>query len=371
MAAQRKETGTQFDFSKALEIKDIYAKHRYTFRDDVFGVLATQEAPFTIDAATRNNLVNGNIADVTNQTWGQGMQLLYGVVSWNETAQGTGYYITDFTVGAVVKVARDYNTGPIFLIDALRAVPWLGAVINNKIPSYRWKAWQLFTATRPNPYNHWLSEAESKFIERRELIAVALPELPDAALVKQDILSKGAIDTALETFRTEMQKKGFTVAFPGNSYGVDVCFEKTPVVNEVLFHSYKFKIHYRLWWEFTTDPDFTTEEGLSQTTLSPIVIAVAVIIVVIIASAGAVWILHDAVITREEYVKYGVYYDKDGNIIRDSNGDPVIGPTESGSKEAPADFMAWVLPIIALIGAGVAAFVIFQFVPRRRREETR
>ncbi|GAI00322.1 unnamed protein product, partial [marine sediment metagenome] len=76
----------------------------------------------TVDAATRDAFVNGALEDLQTQAWGQGMEIQYILITWNETAEGGNYYITDLVVGVVAKVKRDFDTGPDYLINALKAI---------------------------------------------------------------------------------------------------------------------------------------------------------------------------------------------------------------------------------------------------------
>lgn len=361
--SQRKQRGIIQDFSGNVEIE----LQRYTFREDIFGIYAYQREPVTVDATIRNALLSGDMANVENDVWGQGMALRYAQITWNETQQGDKYYITDFAVGVVVKANRDYNTGPAYLIDVLHKIPWL-AQFTIKIEPFPWKAWKLLTPTRNVAYNHWVYESESPSITVNRAIIVPLPDLPTAESVKTTMLTQGRINEALGTFTTKMLEKGFSVTFPANSYGIDICFEKTPDVVDLIpiTHSYTYRVHVRFWWDFSTNPEFTTDEAKNVSALW-VQLAVAAVILIILA-VGASYAIANATSTHTEYTKFEVLRDANGNPILDQNGNPIIYASEKGSSQTPADFMAWVIPAVVLIGAGVAAFGIYQILPRRRRE---
>jgi hypothetical protein len=358
---QRKEIGTTVDFTKGIEITNF---QRYMYRDDVVGILAYQSIPATINATIRDAFLNGNLADVQTQAAGQGMLVRYVETSWNETAQGNNYLITDFVVGVVFQVTRDYNTGPAYMVDALKAIPWFNQFMSKT--SLPWKGWQLLSPTRAGSYNHWVEESVSDFIVAGSPINEPPPELPDAVIVKAQIMSQGNFQNAFGTFTTNMLEKGYSVTFPANSYGIDICYEKTvtgAIPGQPYYHGYYYKVHVRFWWDFTTVPDFTTTQGAKLQFLTTAFILWLIIIIGGLMIVGVA--VYNLTHTRSEYTKWGPLLDANGNPILDSNGNPIIIPVQTGSQEGPPDWWGFVVPIIALIGAGAAVYVILKIIPRK------
>lgn len=368
MATQTKEAGTQVPAMQAIQYETLQV---YTFRNDILGVLGYQGTPVVIDAGTRDALLNGNMADIENQTNGQGMQANYIKISWNETSQINGYYITDLQIGIVATITRDFNTGPAFMIDALKAVPWLGAVIarTGMTTSNSWKAWKHLNQKRPEPYNQWLGESVSQTIFVGSMTEAGLPPLPDTGTVKASILSQGNFQQALGKFTTQMIDKGYAVTFPAtNSYDVDICYEKGNVYVE--HHggpiggydtwNYQYKVHVRFWWEFTTDPEITTANLSEARRLFELTttIIVGIIIAVVVAIWGSIGI-YNLTTTRTEYQEWGYRYNP-------NTGQWEWVIVKSGSSQGPPDWWAWVVPVIALIGAGAVVYFLLPLRPKRK-----
>lgn len=365
MATQRKETGTAVDFMQGLEITNLQT---YTYRDDVFGILGYQPTPITIDAATRDAFLNGNLTDVVNQTWSQGMQANYAVISWNETAQNDGsYLVTDCRVGIVVKVMRDYNTGPAYLIDCLKAVPWVNTTMT-KLAMFNfnsWKSWKLLSQKRPEPYNYCADESVSQLIWVGAPLDTPLPELPDPATVKATIKSQGNFQKALGDFTFSLLDKGFTVTYPTNAYDIDICYERTAngrLPGNPNNWGYAYRVHVRFWWEFTTDPEITSVPATLSGKLFEITIGV--ILAIILAIGLVVWVsigAYNLTHTHSEYQKWGYVYNP-------NTGQWEWKVVETGSKDAPPDWWGYVIPIVALMGIGAGVYLI---VPYLRKGEGR
>lgn len=367
MVFQKKETGTQVALMMGIKFETLQV---YTYKGDVIGLLGNQRVAGVIDTATRDALLNGNTADIVTQATGQGMAGNYVLVTWNETAQSNGYYITDLQIGVVVTITRDFNTGPAYLLEALKAVPWLSAVISKlNIGNYSfWQSWKLLNQKRPEPYNQWVHESRSQPIRVSTLYGEAnLPALPDVATVKATVKAEGQFQQALGEFTTQMLDKGYAVTFPVDSYDIDICYEKG---NVFVIHSgadvggtdtwyYDYYVHVRFWWEFTTDPEITNLAG-ARTLIAPAVIyaIIAIIGAIVVTSIATYNLTH----TRSEYQRWGWR-------LNPNTGQWEWVITESGSTEGPPDWWSWVVPIIALIGAGAVVYFMLPLRPKEGRKK--
>lgn len=361
MVLQQKETGTTVDFSKAKEIKDF---KKICYRNDRVGILTYQTIPVTINASVRDALLNGNIADIAGNTDAQGMQTNYAVISWNETAQNGGYYITDLRIGVVFVVTRDWNTGPSYCLTSLEAIPWLSPVLTIMgMTNYGyWKAWELTNMSRAEPtYLHMVEElvSENKWVGYP--IGNQPPPLPDAATIKSTIETQGDVQGALGKFITGLSDKGVATTILGNGYGIDVALYQSPtgmpVPGNPYARSYYYQVHVRFWWECTTNPDIDIQA--SNVARQGILIAIGVILALAIAVGVMIAIPIMAYnLTHQEssYTKKTTL--PDGTVIE-----------ESGSSSGPPDFWGWVLPVVALVGAVTVAGFLWNLRPQRRRSE--
>lgn len=350
-----KETGTPVDFSKA-RVLNLQA---YMFRDDVFGIYAYQGAPITVDAAIRDSLLNGNLADLLNQAAGQGMQIQYIRISWNETAQAGKYYITDLVVGAVAKVTRDFNTGPAYLTDALKAVGWYNQMISKMYMP--WQAWLLLIATRTTPYKTCQETSISDWKGVSKPIGTPLPDLPTAETVKAQLLQEGKFSAALGEFAVKLLDKGYTITVL--SYQVQVCFEKTVVRRSGYYWFYQYRLHVRFSWDFTSNPDFTVTESLRR--LEPFTItAVFLLWVIGIIVAGAIAGIIAYNLTHKEsgYIEWEVLRDAQGNPIFDEEGNPIIVPKKQGWESGPPEWWSDILTY-AVIGGLIIIGTVFVLPP--------
>ena len=361
-----REAGTIVDFTNSREINT----QKYLFQDDIFGIYAYQSAPVTIDAATRNGFANGNIADLQNQANEQGMPIQYIRLSWNETQQGSSYYITDLVVGVVSKVTRNFNTGPAYLINALKAIGWFNQLISKV--GMPWKAWLLLSPTRNTAYNNWGSESVSNWKSVVKPITEVLPDLPTSEATLVLLRQEGKFDDALGQFAVQMLDKGYTITLL--SYNLSVCFEKTLTIRQPggYFWGYQYRLHVRFSWEFTSNPDISVAESsrLFIWTI-PIILAICAGV-----AAFAVSVLVAYNLTHEDssYVKYDVLRDANGNPILDENGNPIIIPVEQGSKSGPPDWWSGIIQnvaIVALIIGGLvtAVVVIPRLIPPRKQKD--
>ena len=350
---QVKEYGNQVDFTQGQEI-DLQSR---LFLNDVFGIYATQGSPVTVDATTRDDLFNGELIDLQAQASSQGMEIQHIRISWNETQtpQGT-YYITDFVVGVVAKVVRDFNTGPSYLIDALKAINWFNQIVS-KMP-ISWKSWILLTVTKNEPYKTCQEKFVSDLIFVTAPINEPLPVLPSAESVKNLMLQEGQFDAALGTFIIKMLDEGYVITIFG--YRLQVCFEKNATFRSgAYFHTYSYKIHARFAWDFTSTPDFDIVE--QPTALLPGIITAAFIFgllkivgVIIVASI----IAYNLTLTERSYIVWKVLRDAEGNPIFDENGDPIMVPSEEGTEKGPPDWWSDVLTTAVLGGLLIAGLVV-------------
>lgn len=361
---QVKETGTPVDFANAREIK----LQKYTYQDDVFGIYAYQSEPVTIDATTRDIFANGSLADLQNQATGQGMPTQYIKISWNETQQGNNYYITDLVVGVVSKVTRNFNTGPAYLIDALKAVSWFKQFIAKV--GMPWKAWLLLISTRNTAYNNWGSESVSDWKSVAKPVTESLPDLPTSEETLAILRQEGKFDDALGQFAVQMLDKGYTVTLLG--YNLSVCFEKTPTIRLPFIWGYRYKLHVRFTWDFTSNPDVSVEQSnrLFIWTI-PIILA---IVAAVTFFAVAVIVSYNLTHEESSYVKYDVLRDSNGNPIYDSNGNPIIVPTEKGNSSGPPDWWSGVIQNVVIAGLVIggiilAVVVVPKLLPKRKEKE--
>ena len=352
---QIKETGTPVDFTQGAELN----LQNYLYMNDVFGVYTPQKSPITIDAATRNALVNGDLIDLQAQASAQGMEIQYLRISWNETQTDQGdYYITDFVVGVVAKVTRDFNTGPAYLIDALKKVEWLDQILS-KI-STEWKSWLLIKATRSESYKTFQEVLVSDWEYLSSNIGTPLPSLPSATAVKNQILQEGAFDESLGAFVVKMLDEGYVITMFG--YRVQVCFEKGEAYRSSTYtRTYKYRVHIRFAWDFVSTPDFDIVTG--TTTFEPFTITTTFIFG-LIALVGAIIIgtvfTYNLTRTESGYIIWEVLRDADGNPIFDENGDPILYPGEEGWETGPPDWwkdVATTAVVGAIIIAGLVIIV--------------
>ena len=352
---QRKELGTTVDFQKAKGIKDF---KKICYRGDNIGILAYQKVGITVSSAQRDALLNGNLADIANQTSGQGMQTNYQVISWLETAQGGNYYITDLRIGIVVQIARDYNTGPAYLLTSLEAVPWLNPILVAMSMTYygNWQAWELTNMNRPEPtYLHMVEEMVSQDVWVTALVGTPLPDLPDASTTQATIMAQGDIQGALGKFVTGMSDKGVATTILGNGYGIDICYYKSneyPVPGGG--HGYYYNLHTRFWWDCTTNPDIT----IGEATRLGILIAIAVIIALAIA-VGLVFAI--------PILAYNLSHQETSWTKKTTLPDGTV-IEESGSSSGPPDWWGAVIPIVALIGVGAGVYLVLKYLPKGKEK---
>ena len=338
--AMVKETGTPVDFTQSREIN----LQTYTFRDDVFGLYAYQGAPVTVDAATRDAFVNGALADLQTQASNQGMPIQYIIISWNKTQQNGMYYITDLVVGVVAKVARDFNTGPAYLIDALKAVGWFNQMVSKMVMP--WQSWLLLTATQNVAYHSWYWEAVSGIWKIGAPLGQPIPDPPSIDEVKNAVTNE--IDAALGEFVRNLIDKGFTPTILG--YRVQVCYQRSA---EIIWppyatHHYQYRTHIRFSWDFITDPEYTVEDALFVITSTFIYGLILLIGGLIIAGVAVYTFLNNITTERSGFVEYDVLRDAEGNPILDPEGNPIIVPTKEGWKEGPPEWWADVIPTVVL-----------------------
>lgn len=349
--AMVKETGTPVDFTDSREI-DLQS---YMFRDDVFGLYAYQGVPAMVAPATRDAFVNGNLADLLTQAAGQGMEIQYIIISWNETPTPQGFWITDLVVGVVAKVTRDFNTGPAYLIDALNAVGWFNQMVSKRVMP--WQSWLLLTATQTEAYHSWYWEAVSGTWTKSAPLGQPIPDPPSIDEVKNVVTPEA--NAALGEFMAKLIDEGFTPTILG--LRVQVCYERSREFISAPWgtHYYRYRTHLRFSWDFITDPPFTTED----TRLLPGFITGAFILKLILLIGGLIIIgvvaftfTNNMTTERTGYVQYGpVPVPGTGEWVTDpETGEPVWtgewewGVVEEGWTEGPPDFWADVIPTIVL-----------------------
>ena len=123
---------------------------------------------------------------------------------------------------------------------------------------------------------------------------------------------------------------------------------------------YKYRLHTRFAWDFTTDPDFSIDEPVAGLFTITLTVILAIIFAVGLVAIGGIvaWNLtHEG----SRYIKYEVLRDADGNVIYDDNGNPIIYPSEEGEEWGPPDWWSWVIPIVAL---GTVVVVSAYAIPR-------
>jgi hypothetical protein len=357
LALQVKETGTPVEHVSA---KDLDLQF-YAFRDDLFGIYAYQSEPVIVDSATRDAFLNGSLADLETQAYGQGMEVQYAIISWNETAQADGYYITDLVVGAVVRVIRDYNTGPAYLIDAFKAVGWYNQMVSKM--SMPWQSWLLLTpsSTRTDLMT-WSWEAVSGAWIRRAPIGTTPPGPPSIDEIKSYFWVDGEGDRALGEFVRKMVNEGYQTTILG--YKIDACYERSILLQSQIENYYLYKTHTRLTVDFVTNPIVPLSGAPMR--LLPVgvwlAIAAAVIIISSALAAGVYEFLRGLTTTREE--TYGWVYN------------PNTGEWEwklTGVKEEPPWWWSIVIPIVivgtvAVIGVYVLPSAIKAYKETKRSE---
>lgn len=354
---QRKETGTTVDFTNARDI-DL---QKYCFRGDVFGVYAYQGAPATIPATVRDAFLNGNLGDLQAQASGQGMPLDYILITWNEVQSGSDYSVTDLAVGVVSTPSSYINVGPAYLIDALKAVPWFRDMASRL--SLPWKAWELISETRPSsdvPFYRFTVDGKGSSFFRSAPIANPIPDPPTEAELITEYQNTGRIEEALGEFAKKMLDGGYTVTFLG--YRVEACLQRSPEIRIGTYHQFQYVAHARLAVEYKTNPELPTSTAGTRA-LVPIIIwqALAIFIVILAIGLGSGSFFAPFVTETQVQETITEYYDPvTGKIVR-----RVI---DRDTRTGPADWWAWVTPIIALIGAGAVAFIVLQLIPRRKSE---
>jgi hypothetical protein len=349
-----KEAGTPVDFTKAREV----GLGAYTFREDIFGIYAYQGEPVTVSGATRDAFVNGALGDLQNQAAGQGMEIKYILITWNEVKDGEGnYYITDLVVGVVARVTRDYNTGPAYLVDSLKAVWWFNQMVAGMVMP--WKSWLLLNATQDKYYHNWYWEAVSKPWKEEVPLHEPIPGPPSVDEAK--IAITGEANAALGTFTTKLIDNGYTPTIFGRR--VQVCYQMSPeYVTRWATHGRVYRTHVRFSWDFVTDPEFTVEDGR----LLPGFITAAFIIKLILVVGGLVitgvsvyTFLNNVTTERSGYVIWDVLRDAEGNPVYDEEGNPIMVPKEQGWSEGPPEWWGGVLKTLVIIaGVGIVAVIV-------------
>lgn len=361
METQRKETGTTVDFTQGRPLPITY----YAFRDDVVGILATQKTPFTIDAATRDAFLNGNMADVVNQTWSQGMQTEYAVFSWNETVNGSNYDITDCRIGIVAKVTRDYNAGPAYLIECLKAISWTNSMLS-KLSMFTYDVWQAWLLIPQPSYSGtkffsstWDSVSGSWY--KGAPIGTEIVDPTNAELLNY-FITNGDLDVAIGAFVRKFLDAGYNCTVLG--YKSVICLEEKgpiPIPGQPYYVQKLYHTHTRLTIDYITDAPEPVVSGARA--LFPVIIAEALVALIIIVAIG----LASGV---EQWFNNMSKEDTTDEQF-DWRQNPGTGEWEwvvvSRKKTtAPPDWWAWVLPVVALGGLGIVAVLL---LPRRKREE--
>lgn len=373
MTLQVKETGTPVDFTKAREI----SMQMYTFQDDVFGIYAYQNAPVTVNSAVRDAFLNGNLDELLNQAAGQGMQIQYTRITWNETAQGNNYYITDLAVGVVAKATREWNTGPAYLIEALNAVSWFNQLISKVYMP--WKAWLLLTSLHDLSYYTWDWEAVSEEWSKFTNIWEPLPDLPSTLEVQSHFVNDGKIDEGLAKFLRGMIDGGYTTTLLGAGYRTQVCYQRSQEIVAIYTHGYRYRTHTRLSVDFTTDP------AIMASPLAPIVAALIVKLIAIIVAGVVVYALLKDLFTESTTVtdhfkqtfdnptdQPVTYTLPDGTKVTiPPHGTYTYEGTHTESTTGPPDWWGNVLTIIGVVGIIVVAVVVVpKLIPKRKEKES-
>lgn len=352
LGLMKKEAGAPVDFSQGREIN----LQMYTFRDDIIGLYAYQGAPVTVDKATRDAFVNGNLVDIINQAAGQGMQIQYVRVTWNEEARGNNYYITDLVVGVVAKVTRDYNTGPAYLIDALQAIGWYNQLISRlHMP---WKSWLLLQSTRTTNFTRWVWEARSGVWSRQTLIALPIPDPPPVDEVAAHFVTDGNVDEALGAFVRKALDDGYTITLLG--YRVQICYERSNEIREGLKHGYNYRTHTRLSVEFTTNPELGTMTKRSL--VIPLFVWGAVAIAILMLGAAAYAFLTNLSTETETYENWGW-------VQNPETGKWEYRVVSRGTKTGPPEWWGGVVTTISIVAILVGAVIVVPKLLSLRREK--
>lgn len=363
--------GTEVDFTNAIPLKNL---NKISYPSDIIGVLSYQSAPVTVDASIRNACLNGDVTLVETQINGQGMSFKYGVVSWVENQNDGQFTLTDFRVGVVAQVVRSYNTGASYLIDCLKAVPWLNQIMLKL--SLPWQGWQLATFSRDQAllYRRIYTEAEGEPQWVAAPIGETPPDLPDATAMKNDIMTYGDFNTALGKFTTDFTSKGFSVTYPPNGYGVDVCYYKSPVTTRGYYVQYYYIPYVRFWWDVSTVPDFTTAEPVGKylafLTMAFIIAILKVVAIIIIATVPLAIIAWNLTYKKSEVIEYDYVRNADGSpYIDPATGKPVFYVAATATDEGqPIDWNFFVTVVGLGIGAGIALY-LYGKSGRRKSEQ--
>ena len=348
--AMVKEAGTPVDFTNAREI----GLKTWTFLDDVFGLYAYQGAPVTVDVATRDAFFNGALEDLQTQAAGQGMEIQYIRITWNETQQNGGYYITDLVVGVVTKVTRDYNTGPDYLRNSLKAVGWFNQMVSKMVMP--WQSWLLLTPTQTEAYNSWYWEAVSDSWKLEARLGDPIPDPPSIYEVKNVVTPEA--NAALGTFTTKIIDEGFTPTILGRR--VQVCYQISPeYVTRWFTHGRVYRTHVRFSWDFKTDPEFTAEDAplfvITGTFIFGLILVIGGLIIV---GVVAYTFFNNVTTEKSGYIQYAVLRDAEGNPILDDEGNPITYIDEEGWQEGPPNWWADVIPTVVLGGLAIAGLAI-------------
>jgi ribosomal protein S21 len=334
-----KETGTPITFSQAKALDT----QNFVFQNMTFGLYAYQGSPVTVDSATRNSFANGNLADITNQLVGQGMQPQYIRISWNETSSGNNYYITDLVVGLVIKVTGIVNTGPAYAIDALKKVGWFNQMVSKL--TMPWQAWELIPEPATRPLNRFDWDAVANPVE-----ASSTPSADD---VRTHFIVDGQVDVALGKFVKKMVDNGYATTI--KSYQVYVGFEQETKRNRQNHMVTYYRAHTRLSVDFTTTPSL----GDSRTLFAWIIVAIGVAVAAIITAVAVYNWLNNLSTQRTD--TYGWVQNPD------------TGEWEwvvTGSQTSPPSWWSDVFIIVGVAIVGVAGLLLLpRLLPKKKQEE--
>lgn len=348
------ESGTTVDFSTA----NVVANTEYIY-SGLAGLYGYQPVPSktTINIDSLGASLSTIMANLTSK-----IHANYAKMSWNVQPDGT---ITDFVFGLAYTVRYAVTFADIYVslpTDFKVLLNQLGMVSgpNDALVINGFTSYLLYGATQGGvSYTTEIQFKSSPW-------DVAPPSDADLA---QQLISAGNIDNALSQFVSQYVQEGYQIGL--RDYNV------TAHANPIPRNPTQPQFYYTtatLSFSYTSDKPIPEFEGGIQSL--QIIIIIAVIAAFIIGGVLLVDVFNNLTTTHTTTTKNMVWtnpndypvtvHTPDGDITIPAHGTYTTTQTIDTTK--PPDYWGWVIPIVALIGAGAGVYIILQLIPKHREK---